>query len=81
MQGEKLLSSLSEAETSCWPSISVGLEVVSIMLSLTMVARVSVETQYWELKARLDNSSNRRSMITILVFRTTHDNRAELGVR
>ena len=42
MQGEQLLSSLSEAEASCWSSISVGLEVVSIMLSLTVVTRVSV---------------------------------------
>lgn len=29
MQGEQLLSSLSEAEAACWPSISAGLEVVS----------------------------------------------------
>ena len=81
MQGEPLLSSLLEVEASCWSSISVGLEVVSIMLSLTVVTRVGVQTQYWELKARLDNLSNRCSMITILVFRTTHDRRAELGLR
>lgn len=29
MQGEQLLSSLSNAEAACWPSIRAGLEFVS----------------------------------------------------